>query len=448
MRAQELNEDTLVIEWFSIINASKNTQRNYLQALQFYTEWTGKTPEELVLKAEEEIKNGILPRLRSVKKYMIGFRKHLQDKGSAQNTVKINMNGVLSFYRSFEIELPVLPKSGEKTSVLVENVEVPTKEDLQTVLKTCDPLERAVVLTGVASGLSSNEIRHLRLRHFKQGYDPETEITIIHIRREKEQVDFMTFLTPECSRAVIEYINFRGRTAKTGKTSRLTPLIKQAVISDNDYLFIKKHVPNSYLKTHDENERHIGRETFLDMYRGISEKAKKNTAKGNWNLIRSHNVRRYFNSALVNAGCENVYVEYWMGHTLNATQAAYFRPDPKQQKELYKRFIPYLMIQKELDYVESPEFQKQQLEIQKYKAQAYQNIVENQEIEALKLALECEKADRVEYERNVEGMIEYIVSVKLKEHRKQEEEGYNAIMEKMAKNLKEKPIDVEKFLED
>jgi hypothetical protein len=44
------------------INSAPNTEKTYLQAMQFFSEWAGKTPNELLIEAESEIKNGILMR--------------------------------------------------------------------------------------------------------------------------------------------------------------------------------------------------------------------------------------------------------------------------------------------------------------------------------------------------------------------------------------------------
>lgn len=100
MKVNELKDETLILDWFDTINASDNTKRNYLTAMQFFTEWTDKTPEELINEAEGEIKSGILPRQRNIKTYFIKFRKSLQDHGSAPMTVKTHMSGIKSFYRS------------------------------------------------------------------------------------------------------------------------------------------------------------------------------------------------------------------------------------------------------------------------------------------------------------------------------------------------------------
>jgi hypothetical protein len=53
-----------------------------------------------------------------------------------------------------------------------------------------------------------------RVKDFKKGHDPVTEVTTLNLLRGKVGFDFLTFLSPEASTAVIEYIEFRGRTAK------------------------------------------------------------------------------------------------------------------------------------------------------------------------------------------------------------------------------------------
>jgi hypothetical protein len=63
------------------------------------------------------------------------------------------MNGVQSFYRSCDIELPILSRN--KAKLLEKNKDIPTKEDLQEVLKICDPLEKTILSVGASSGLSS-----------------------------------------------------------------------------------------------------------------------------------------------------------------------------------------------------------------------------------------------------------------------------------------------------
>jgi integrase len=188
------------------LNVADNTKEAYIQGMQAYLSFMMMTPEELIGEVEGEIRLGILARHRKIKKHLIAFRKHLQDRGLADFTVRSRMTGVISFYNFFEIEFPKLQGDTRKARVLDGNKAVPKKEDLQEVLKVCDPLEKAVMLVGVASGLASNDIRNLTIKQFKYGYDKETGITTLPITREKTGVEFITFLSQETSKAVWEYL--------------------------------------------------------------------------------------------------------------------------------------------------------------------------------------------------------------------------------------------------
>ena len=43
--ASDLKNDSIVSNWLLSIDASANTERNYLQAIKAFCEFTGKTPE-------------------------------------------------------------------------------------------------------------------------------------------------------------------------------------------------------------------------------------------------------------------------------------------------------------------------------------------------------------------------------------------------------------------
>jgi integrase len=382
MKVSDLKMDETIIEWLTIINVKANTERNYLLGFQWFTEYTGKEPEELLPEAEKEVRDGILPRQRTIKKYLVGFRKYLQDKGLAPLTVKIHMTSVKSFYQAFDIEIPKT-RSEHRARSLQKHIEIPTKDELCEVLKVCGPLEKAVILVGVSSGLAANEICNLKVSDFKKGHDHENGITTLSLRREKVEFDFITFLTPEASNAVLDYLNYRARTSKNNEVKRLNQLEKQRVFSDNNYLFIKRSIHPRFLETKDDELRKFDTDAFTKVYRFISDNARKSAPKGTWNIIRSHNMRKYFNSAMLNAGADSFHVEFFMGHTLDSTQAAYFRASPEKLRDLYAKYIPYLTIQKEADVSESPEYLRIKNENQILQAETARHVVERSEIHDL-----------------------------------------------------------------
>jgi hypothetical protein len=163
MKLNELRTDTTMKKWLSNLKPRHNTELAYLQALSAYTENTDMNPYELIAEADQEEVNQIRMRDRKIKDRIINFRSFMMDQGLADFTIRGRMAGVRSFYQSFDIELPKLQGERRKARTREENREIPTKEDLQTVLKICDPLEKAVLLTGVSSGLSSVEIQNITI---------------------------------------------------------------------------------------------------------------------------------------------------------------------------------------------------------------------------------------------------------------------------------------------
>jgi integrase len=274
MKVAYLKQDPIIIEWLQTINAKLNTEKAYLQGMQDFTDHTGKDPETLLEEAEEDIRAGKLMRQRRIKRDLIGFRKYLQDLGKAPFTVKGRIVGVKSFFETFDIEIPKLPRTG-KAKTLEKNKKIPQKEDLQEVLKVADPLEKAILLTGVSSGLAANEICELKVGEFKGGYDPETMITTLPLRRKKVGFDFITFLSPEASQAVWDYLDYRCRTVDTNQARIKSRLEKQKVSSDNDSLFICRQIPDKYLETHNDNLRKLDTKALVKVYRRLAEKAGK-----------------------------------------------------------------------------------------------------------------------------------------------------------------------------
>ncbi len=71
--ASDLKNDSILTNWFLSIDASANTQRNYLQAIKAFCEFTEKTPDELIQEAEPEVKYGSLMKQRYIKTYFSDF---------------------------------------------------------------------------------------------------------------------------------------------------------------------------------------------------------------------------------------------------------------------------------------------------------------------------------------------------------------------------------------
>lgn len=393
----DILDDPKLKLWLSGYGEKPATQRNYMVAMKLYIEYIKKSPSEIIDEAKKDIREGKFIDERAIFTDLNLYAAHLRDREISPKSRAAYLAGVRSFYKYFYIDVPKVRAGSNKT--LEINKPIPTKEDLQIVLSVSDPLTKAIVLTGVSSGLSKNEIQNLRIIEYKRGYDPETEICTLQLRREKTDTDFVTFLDPEATRAINAYLEFRGRKISHKDKMRDVQLKKQRITSDEGYLFIMQKISDDYLYTNDESLRKLSTNAFFDIYQSISVKVGMCAGGGNWNLIRSHNMRRYFNSALLNAGADSFFVEFLMGHTLDDTRAAYFRASPEKLREQYIKYIPYLAIQKELNVVESPEYKKLKSENEILARENVRATVENAEIIELREKIrKIEEVNRDIYE--------------------------------------------------
>lgn len=359
----DLLNDSVISQWIETVNVKPNTVKSYLIGMQKYIEFCNLTPDELLTEAEDEDANKVPMRKRKILTRRLNFRKHLTEKTNlSPNSIRNQLNGVKSFYRCAYLQVPELPRTST-IEPQAENVEFITKDEIRQVLKIADPLEKAIVLVGLSSGMGASDIRNLKVIDFKNGQDDVTKITRLNITRIKTGVKYTTFLTPEATDAVDAYLKYRNRMPKRRTQERLNETKKQHVTRDEGYLFIVRHVSNEYLNI-PENEtddqwqsreelRHIDDNTFAHIYEKLSEKCSKCTGKG-WSVVRSHNMRKFFNSTLVNSGFEFIKVDYMMGHKPDAVKGAYNKHDPESLKEFYKSCVPYLTISEELNIFDNP----------------------------------------------------------------------------------------------
>jgi hypothetical protein len=99
-------------------------------------------------------------------------------------------------------------------------------------------------------------------------------------------------------------------------------------------------------------------------------------------------MRKYFISTLRNTGFELAVINHMAGHKEKTTDRAYYWADAEKLKEQYKKFVPYLTIQKEADILESPEYQRIKQENQILAAETARHVVERSELQEIKAEVE------------------------------------------------------------
>jgi integrase len=385
MKTAELRNDKIIKRWLSGKRATEETTKSYLQSMHFFTDFVGKAPDELITEAEEEEESGKRMRLREVFSYLLDFREDQEKKRLAPKTIATRMAAVMSFYDYYNIQLPTLPKSLQKAKTQMKRKAIPTKEDIREVLKHANLRDRTIALVGVSSGLSVIDIASLKISDFKNGYDPETGITTLHIVRTKTQYEFYTFLSPEASKAVLDYLDWRNHQGECEK-----------VTSDNGYLFISDCIQEIYRTTKKEEYRKMSRNAILKKYRALNKDAGKDAGFNEYNVVRSHNMRRFLNSTLLANSASIFFTDFILGHELDQTREAYFRADPASLKAEYSKYIPYITIEKQFDPSDSLEFKQMQHENERLARITAKTAVERDELQDLRAELDEMKKRELE----------------------------------------------------
>ena len=328
---------------------SEKTWIGYVNALQRYVEYTGLSLGGLVAEAEKEEEKRISLEKRNIGKRLRGFRKRLKDSELSPASIRRMLAAVKSFYvNGYSIQVPKLGKDRYLAGkVKPENKGIPSREDIIKVLKISDLRERCIVLGITSSGLSTTDFVNLRVKDFLEGYDEETGITVLDMRRSKTQADFVTFFSTEATEAFNDYLAWRGREKpKTAHPDILNGWEKHRVYCDDDYLICKKYIPDMYLPSKNEELRKEAEKGLQTVFRFLANRAGIAQGKNVWNMFRAHKLRSWFFSTLINDGCPLEHAEVFMGHSsrLGSSNGTYYEMVIPKLKNVYLEYMSPLSL--------------------------------------------------------------------------------------------------------
>lgn len=335
-------EDEEVIDrWFLTRNLSEGTQENYKIALRDFTEVIGKSPKELYEEADAEEEKGKRPIKTKAYHYMLKFKKHLINNNSAPNTAKYKFSAIKSFYKALGITLPEI-KMDSGDIGLEENQGKPLKrEDIQRLANSANPRERAIIYLMALSGMGQQEARDLTIRKYLEsassaiGKDLDDvydifkfeneilkEILTLYITRKKVKYRYITFIPPEASREIISYLKERcyGRNEKI------------RIQNSNEPIFANKLGGP------------LSSDSIITNFRLAGKKAGFKRDENVYSFWRSHAMRKYFISTIINKKGEKIIADFMAGHKIGKQDRAYWQANPDDLKAYYMEALPFLSI--------------------------------------------------------------------------------------------------------
>lgn len=336
------DSDQIVFEtWVLRQGLEKSTFKTYLQCLKKYCEVTGMTPVELITEAEAEEESGIRMRNRRINLHLLKFRKALEDENKAPSTINLYYYAIRSFYDAMDIELPRIRRPSGDICLEQNYGRLITRKELRALVSMAPPREKALIYLMALSGMAQAEARRLTIRKFLDAAgdaigrelktvedlfeaeeDLKEEIITLDIVRKKVNYRYMTFIPPEATREIINYLKERmyGRNEK---------------IRVRDYegaLFVKR------------NGEDIDRDIIVTNFRRIGLEAGFKKRDGAYSFWRAHALRKYFISTIINKIGDKILADFLAGHKISDVDRAYWYMDPEDLKRRYMKALPYLSI--------------------------------------------------------------------------------------------------------
>lgn len=344
---------------------NENSKINYLSCFEKYSEFHGMTLKELLEEAEREEDEGVPLKRRTLKNRLISFQSFLSNNYSS-NTTKGYMSKIKTFYKTFEIQLPYLPQVKTITKVSTTYEEILTKDEIKQALESTNNIKfKALILFMLSSGTAINEATKLTVQDFIQAtkeYHNKTNIEDVlqelstqkdviptfYIVRQKKEIPYYTFCSPEATNYIVHSLQIR--------------LFKENILL-TDKLF--GYTPHG----------------AVIMFINLNDRCGFPRKQNGYRRFHSHGLRKYFASTLANAGMSKLDVDFLEGRKADRVTSAYYIVKPEQRLRKYKRFVKYLTIFDEVNYIDITSQEKQHYD--QLKKEIHENKRENSKIKQM-----------------------------------------------------------------
>ncbi|MDP1552379.1 MAG: site-specific integrase [Methanobacteriaceae archaeon] len=363
--------------WVLKKDLEDSTLKTYLACLRKYCKIIGLSPNELVEEADLEEENGIKLRDRKINLNLFKFKKQLKENGISESTMSLHLFAIKSFYDALDIQIPKFKTPKGDISLEKNYGKLISKKELNTLVNTAPPREKALIYLMALSGMAQAEARKLTIKKFLDSagevinkelksihdlFEAENELSneiiTLHVIRKKVNYRYITFIPPEATYQIILYLKER----MYGRNKRIR------IDKCDSALFVKN------------NGEPIDRDVIVTNFRRIGLQAGFKKEDGAYSFWRAHSLRKYFISTIMNKIGDKVMADFLAGHKISNVDRAYWYMDPKDLKNRYLKALPYLSIdQVKVKDIKSDDFKRIE-ELEKYQEYMKKRLIETEKI--------------------------------------------------------------------
>ena len=309
-------------------NIRDSSAKGYMSTIKMYTEFNQMQLYELIDEALKEQDAHIPLRESKLKQRLLDYRNYLMNiQDMSSKTVKTYFSKMLTVYRHFECEIPIIPMAQYKHEYVTTYSDLPTLDHLRQALEVSPVDLRAAICFQASSGSAKAETLQLTVRQFFQGVqeyhdlsfseDEETLEKILkvlehklaeyelivptfYLERIKTKKFYYTFCSPEACKWIV--MDLKNRIGKTNVQEFL-----------NSQLF------------------DFSPSLLLTRYQEVNDYFKWGH-KGKFRFFRSHVLRKW-NASNIQMTTEDI--DNIQGRSKDEVHQAYIKVKPERLKKTY-----------------------------------------------------------------------------------------------------------------
>jgi len=295
------------------------TQKYYVRALKEFSEYVGKTPDEIIDAYKEVLKEDLNQAVEEWNEKLELFVPWLIDKFKIKRSVAASWFSAVKSFFKYNAAIKLTATKPEFYSKSYKPVTI--DELRENILPFADIYQTFEILFLKDSGISQDDVLRLNVGDIE---DLGNGFGYIKTLREKEGVDYETFVGPNTTEAMQKCLDFRRRLGFE--------------ITNESPLFVKKHKPNERLTA----------SLIQGSLRRLSKKAGV--------IVSTHRLRKTFETYLAIGKVHPIILKYWMGHKIKRgkgdIEAKYIILPKPEQLSLYMGGYKYIDINPRPDETE------------------------------------------------------------------------------------------------
>jgi integrase len=190
---------------------------------------------------------------------------------------------------------------------------------------------KALVLLLASTGMRIGALPTLKVSDIFQSDKEINKVVVYADYKDK----YITFMTPECSKAVTDYLDFRKKSGE--KISDASPLIREQ-FNINDLGKIRNNVHPLCR----DNYSNIIRHALIKC--GLREVNHSYGGRQRHKITAADGFRKFFTNQLIEADIKTEYRWLLEGHDLKGNDRYYVRITEQKLYEEYQKAIPFLTV--------------------------------------------------------------------------------------------------------